>query len=178
MTTSSASGDEELVLTKTIFRRHSKGPVMFNGCSPSGDVVIIDNISQRKSYNITGWPPSIKDIWKASDFNIGRPVWMISWYIERETDTQPLLRYILTGQFIIPPSTTIELWSSTTTPTPIPPETQEQQQQSFVCIRTKLPTWNVARRWSVTRLFDHTGREKAIFSHKTLTPIDEGKNPQ
>ncbi|CAF1324437.1 unnamed protein product [Rotaria magnacalcarata] len=154
MATSSASDDEELVHTKTLFRRYSKGPVMFNGCSPSGDVVIIDNISQRKSYNITGW------------------------YIERETDTQPLLRYILTGQFIIPPLTTIELWSSTATQLPVPPETQEQQQQSFVCIRTKLPTWNIARRWSVTRLFDHTGREKAIFSHKTLTPIDEGKNPQ
>ncbi|CAF3057766.1 unnamed protein product [Rotaria socialis] len=154
MTTSSAPDGEELVHTKTLFRRYSKGPVMFNGCSPSGDVVIIDNISQRKSYNITGW------------------------YIERETDSQPLLRYILTGQFIIPPLTTIELWSSTATPLPVPSETQEQQQQSFVCIKTKLPTWNIARRWSVTRLFDHTGREKAIFSHKTLTPIDEGKNPQ
>lgn len=142
--------NEDLTYVKTHFRRHSKGPVMFNGCSPSGDVVIIDNISPIKAYNITGW------------------------YIERETDTQPLLRYIFTGQFILPPLTTVELWASTAIPIPLPPETEDQQQQSFVCIKTKLPTWNSARRWSVTRLFDHTGREKAVFSHKTLTPTDQG----
>ncbi len=60
---------EDLIHTKTTFRRHSKGPVMFNGCSPSGDVIIIDNISTTKQYDLTGW------------------------YIERQTDTQPILQY-------------------------------------------------------------------------------------
>ncbi|CAF1272124.1 unnamed protein product [Rotaria sordida] len=125
--------DDDLIHTKTLFRRHSKGPVMFNGCSPSG------------------------------------------WYIERETDTQSILRYTFTDQFVIPPLTTIELWSNTATPIPIVPETQEQQQQSFVCIKTRLPTWNNARQWSITRLYDNTGREKAIFSHQTLPSTDKEK---
>ncbi|CAF1315953.1 unnamed protein product [Rotaria sordida] len=143
--------DDDLIHTKTLFRRHSKGPVMFNGCSPSGEVIIIDNISTKKKYNLTGW------------------------YIERETDTQSILRYTFTDQFVIPPLTTIELWSNTATPIPIVPETQEQQQQSFVCIKTRLPTWNNARQWSITRLYDNTGREKAIFSHQTLPPTDKEK---
>ena len=147
----SATNDnhEDVIHTKTLFRRYSKGPIMFNGCSPSGDVIIIDNISPKKRYDLAGW------------------------YIERQTDTQPILRYIIKNQFIIPPLTTVELWSSTATPVPIPPETQEQQQQSFVSVKTKLLTWNHARQWSVTRLFDHTGREKAIFSHRTLPPSDK-----
>ncbi|CAF1414261.1 unnamed protein product [Rotaria sp. Silwood1] len=147
--------DEELIHTKTFFRRHSKGPVMFNGCSPSGDVIIIDNISTKKKYDLTGW------------------------YIERQTDTHQVLQYRFTDQFIIPPLTTIELWSSAATPIPIPPETQEQQQhqqqQSFVCIKTKLLTWNNARRWSITRLYDKTGHEKAVFSHQTLPSMDKEK---
>ena len=48
ITDSDIDNDEDLIQTKTIFRRHSKGPVMFNGCSPSGDVIIIDNISTTK----------------------------------------------------------------------------------------------------------------------------------
>jgi hypothetical protein len=143
------TNDEDLVHTKTVFRRHSKGPVMFNGCSPSGDVIIIDNISTTKRYDLIGW------------------------YIERQTDTQPMLRYTFTDQLIIPPLTTVELWSNTATPVPIPPETQEQQQQSFVSVTAKILTWNNARQWSVTRLFDQTGREKAIFSHRTLSPTDK-----
>jgi hypothetical protein len=139
---------EDLIHTKTIFRRQSKGPVMFNGCSPSGDVIIIDNISTTKQYDLTGW------------------------YIERQTDTQPILQYKFTNRLIIPPLTTIELWSSAATPVPISPETEEQQQQSFITIRTKLLTWNKARQWSITRLYDQIGREKAIFSHRTLTPTD------
>lgn len=151
-TVSPTDNDEDLIHTKTLFRRHSKGPVMFNGCSPSGDVIIIDNISATKEYNLAGW------------------------HIERETDIHPMLRYTFTNQFIIPPLTTVEFWSYTATPIPIPAETQEQQQQSFVSVRAKLLTWNRARQWSITRLYDHTGREKAIFSHRTLTPTDnEGK---
>jgi hypothetical protein len=149
--TISATNDinEDLIHTKTNFRRHSKGPVMFNGCSPSGDVIIIDNISPKKEYDLTGW------------------------YIERQTDIKPLLLYTFTHRFIIPPLTSVELWSSTATPIPIPTEIQEQQQQSFVSIKTKLLTWNKARQWSETRLYDCLGREKAIFSHKTLTPPDD-----
>ncbi|CAF4778334.1 unnamed protein product, partial [Rotaria socialis] len=82
---------DEFIHTKTIFRRHSKGPVMFNGCSPSGDVIIIDNISPKKSYDLTGW------------------------YIERQTNSQKFLRYTFTDKFIIPPLATIELWSSIAT---------------------------------------------------------------
>lgn len=156
MTTISATDknindDKDLIHTKTIFRRHSKGPVMFNGCSPSGDVIIIDNISTKKHYNLAGWQ------------------------IERQVDTQPILRYTFTNQFLIPPLTTVELWACTATPIPIPEDTKDQQQQSFVSIKTKLLTWNKAREWSTTRLYDHHGREKAIFSHKTLTPPDNEK---
>ena len=140
--------NEELIQTKTLFRRHSKGPVMFNGCSPSGDVIIIDNISSSKQFDLTGW------------------------YIERQTDTKPLLLYTFLHRFVLPPLTTVELWSALATPEPIPPETPDQQ-QSFVSIRTKLLSWNKARQWSITRLYDHLGREKAIFSHRTLTPTDQ-----
>lgn len=154
--------NEDLVQTKTIFRRHSKGPVMFNGCSPLGDVLIIDNISSTKSYDLTGW------------------------YIERQTDSQPLLRYTFVEKFIIPPLTTIELWSSTSTPISLTNEIehdqssesddqqqQQKQQQSFVTIKTKLLTWNSARQWSINRLFNSNGCEKAIFSHRILTPIEQ-----
>ncbi len=149
--------DEDLIQTKTSFRRHSKGPVMFNGCSPSGDVIILDNISPTKSYDLTGW------------------------YIERQTDSQPFLRYTFTDQFIIPPLTTIELWSSTATPVSTSTEVEDNQspesdeQQSIVSIKTKLLTWNIARQWSITRLFNSNGREKAIFSHEILTPIEQDK---
>jgi hypothetical protein len=128
--------DENLIHTKTFFRRHSKGPVMFNGCSPSGDVIIIDNISTTKQYDLSGW------------------------YIERQTDSYPIpLRYTFTDGYIIPPLTTVELWARTATPIPISSETEEQQQQSFTSIKTKLITWNSARQWSNTHLFDRTGRE-------------------
>jgi hypothetical protein len=153
---------EDLFQIKTIFRRHSKGPIMFNGCSPSGDVIIIDNISPKKSYDLTGW------------------------HIERQTDCQPFLRYTFTDKFIIPPLTTIELWSSTATPISMSNEIehdqsselddqQQQQQQSFVTIKTKLLTWNTARQWSINRLFNSNGYEKAIFSHRILTPIEQEK---
>ncbi|UJR15194.1 hypothetical protein I4U23_002154 [Adineta vaga] len=143
---------DDLVHTKTLFRRHSKGPIMFNGCSPSGDVIIIENISPKKHYDLAGW------------------------YIERQTENYPMLRYIIKNQFLLPPLTTVELWSSIATPVPNPPETQEQQQQqqqSFVSVKTKILTWNKARQWSVTRLYDHTGRERAIFSHRTLSLSDK-----
>jgi len=153
--------DDDLIQTKTIFRRHSKGPVMFNGCSPSGDVIIIDNISTIKSYDLTGW------------------------YIERQTDSQPLLRYTFPDEFIIPPLTTIELWSSIGTPVSTSnqiehnqsseSDEQQQQQQSFVSVKTKLLTWNSARQWSINRLFNSHGHEKAIFSHRILTPIEQEK---
>jgi hypothetical protein len=160
------NNEEELFHTKTQFRRHSKGPIMFNGCSPSGDVIIIDNISSTKAYDLTGW------------------------YIERQTDSQPFLRYTFTDKFIIPPLTTIELWSSTSTPISISNEVehdrssesddqqqqqQQQQSQSFISIKTKLLTWNTARQWSINRLFNSNGCEKAIFSHRILTPIEQEK---
>lgn len=148
MTNITSDDNDELIHTKTIFRRHSKGPVMFNGCSPSGDVIIIDNISTNKEFDLTGW------------------------YIERETDTKPLLLYTFLHRLVLPPLTTIELWSALATPEPLPPETKDQQ-QSFVSIRTKLLSWNKARQWSITRLYDHLGREKAIFSHRTLTSPDQ-----
>lgn len=150
-TTSSAKeNDEDLVHTKTLFRRRSKGPVMFNGCSPSGDVIIIDNISPKKHYDLTGW------------------------YIERQTDSKPILRYTFPDRLIVPPSTTIELWSSTATP--IPTSTANDEQQAFLTIKTPLLTWHHARQWSITRLFDSTGREKAIFLHRTLTQTEQRKN--
>ncbi|CAF1040287.1 unnamed protein product [Adineta ricciae] len=139
---------DDLVQTKTLFRRYSKGPIMFNGCSPAGDLIIIENISPKKYYDLAGW------------------------YIERQTDNFPMLRYIIKNQFIIPPSTTVELWSSIAEPDPVPPESQDQQQQSFVSVKTKILTWNKARQWSITRLFDHTGRQRAIFSHRTLSSSD------
>ncbi len=145
--------NEDLIHTKTIFRRHSKGPVMFNGCSPSGDVIIIDNINPTKPYDLTGW------------------------YIERQTDSQPFLRYTFTDKFTIPPLTTIELWSNTSTSIPESHE-QQQQQLSFISIKTKLLTWNTAGKWSINRLFDSNGHEKAIFSHRTLTPIEQEKKEE
>ncbi|CAF3386738.1 unnamed protein product [Rotaria socialis] len=149
---------DEFIHTKTIFRRHSKGPVMFNGCSPSGDVIIIDNISPKKSYDLTGW------------------------YIERQTNSQKFLRYTFTDKFIIPPLATIELWSSIATfmsPSNEMESNQSseehEQQQTFVTIKTKLLTWNTARQWSINKLFDCHGHEKAIFSHRTLTPLEYEK---
>lgn len=138
------SDSEDLIQTKTLFQRHSKGPVMFNGCSPLGDVIILDNISPLKSYDLTGW------------------------YIERQTDSHPYLRYTFTDQLIIPPLTTIELWSSTSIP-----QSVENEQQSYVIIKTKVSTWHTAEQWSINRLFDSHGREKAIFSHRLLTPTEE-----
>ncbi|CAF4012664.1 unnamed protein product [Rotaria sp. Silwood2] len=129
------NNNEDLIHTKTVFRRHSKGPVMFNGCSPSGDVIIIDNISQKKSYDLTGW------------------------YIERQTDSQQFLRYTFTNKFILPPMTTIELWSTTSTPISISNELEHnqspesyEQKQTFIIIKTKLLTWNTARQWNAVGL--------------------------
>ena len=145
-------GSEDLTHTKTIFRRHSKGSVMFSGCSPSGDVIIIDNISPTKSFDLTGW------------------------HIERQTDSQPFLRYTFPDQFIIPPWATIELWSSTAASRTMANEVEHdqssdsiEQQQSFVRIKTKLLTWNTALQWSINRLLDCNGHERAIFTHRTLT---------
>ena len=150
--------NEDLVYTKTIFRRHSKGPVMFNGCSPSGDVIIIDNISPTKSYDLTGW------------------------YIERQTDSELFLRYTFTDRLLVSPLATIELWSSTAIPTPVSNEEEHnrssesnEQQKSFVSIKTNLLTWNIAHQWSINRLFDCYGCEKATFSHRILPPIEQGK---
>lgn len=151
-TITTTDDNEDLIHTKTIFRRHSKGPVMFNGCSPSGDVIIIENISATKEFDLTGW------------------------YIERQTDTKPLLLYTFLHRFTIPPLTTVELWSAFATLVPIPAETLEQQ--SFVSIKTKLLSWNSARQWSITRLYDHLGREKAIFSHQTVTPPDNERTDE
>lgn len=149
---------QDLIQTKTIFRRHSKGPVMFNGCSPSGDVIIIDNISSTKSYDLTGW------------------------YIERQTDSQAFLRYTFTDKFLLPPLTTVELWSTTGTPLSTPDDEQlsensdtDPQQQTFVSMKVKLLTWNSATQWSINRLFNSHGQEKAIFSHRILTPLEQQK---
>lgn len=143
---------DDLIQTTTVFRRHSKGPVMFNGCSPSGDVIIIDNISPHKSYDLTGW------------------------YIERQTDCQPLLRYTFTDPYILPPLTTIELWSTTATPSPISTDEVEHDQSSEMTpqqktekMQIKLLTWNTARQWSMNRLFDRHGHSRARFSHQTLS---------
>lgn len=154
--------EEDLIQTKTIFRRHSKGPVMFNGCSPAGDVIIIDNISLNKSYDLTGWS------------------------IERQTDSQSPLRYTFIEKFILPPLTTVELWSSPAAPIPISEdidneqdssENSEEQQhrQTSISMKVKLLTWNPATQWSITRLFNSHGQEKAIFSHRILTPIEHEK---
>ena len=137
--------NEDYVQTKTLFQRHSKGPVMFNGCSPLGDVIILDNVSPLKSYDLTGW------------------------YIERQTDSHPYLRYTFTDQLIIPPLTTIELWSSTSTPQ----SNENNDQQAYATIKTKVSTWNTAEQWSINRLFHSHGREKAIFSHRILMPSEE-----
>ncbi|CAF0952254.1 unnamed protein product [Adineta steineri] len=157
--------NEELTHTKTVFRRHSKGSVMFSGCSPSGDVIVIDNISSTKSYDLTGW------------------------YIERQTDAHSFLRYTFTNNFIIPPWTTIELWSSSAANRTMPNDVeynqssksiekhqeQQQQQQSFVRVKTKLLTWNTGLQWSINRLMDSNGHERAIFTHRTLTSIEQEK---
>lgn len=156
--------NEDLIQTKTIFRRHSKGPVMFNGCSPLGDVIIIDNISLNKSYDLTGW------------------------YIERQADSQSPLRYTFTEKFILPPLTAVELWSSTATPVSMSEEiddeqesseaSEEQHRQTFISMKVKLLTWNPATQWSINRLFNSHGQEKAIFSHRILTPIEQEKEEE
>ena len=149
-----ADAGEPLFQITTVFRRHSKGPVMFNGCSPSGEVIIIDNISPSRSYELTGW------------------------YIERQTDSQALLRYTFTDALILAPLTSVELWSSSSVPpdTGTHPSSSDSQQQSFVRLRLKLLTWNTARQWSINRLFDRNGRDRAIFSHRTLTPDEVDKD--
>ena len=150
--------NNELMHTKTIFRRHSKGSVMFSGCSPSGDVIIIDNISSTKSFDLTGW------------------------HIERQTDSQPFLRYTFPNQFIIPPWSTVELWSNSAASRTMSDEIEyhqslesidQEQQQSFIRIKTKLLTWNTALQWSVNRLLDSNGHERAIFTHRTLTSLEQ-----
>lgn len=150
--------NDELTHTKTIFRRHSKGSVMFSGCSPSGDVIIIDNISSTKSYDLSGW------------------------YIERQTDSQAFLRYTFADQLIITPCTTIELWSSAATSRTMSHEDEHdrsseslEHQQSFIRVKTRLLTWNTALQWSINRLLDSNGHERAIFSHRTLTSIEQEK---
>jgi hypothetical protein len=144
--------DVDLIETTTRFRRRSKGPVMFNGCSPLGDVIIIDNISSRKAYDLTGW------------------------YIERQTDSQAFVRYTFTEQCILPPLTSIELWTSTAVSSGSMPNEHHdnsssklQQEQSTVRLAIKLLTWNTARQWSSNQLFDSHGRSRALFSHQTLT---------
>lgn len=148
-TASINENDENLIFVKTQFRRRSKGPIMFNGCSPLGDVIILDNISAKKSYDLTGWS------------------------IERQTDSQAMLNYTFPERFVLPPSTAVELWSSTATP--IPNSSDPNDQQTFLIKFVDLPTWNQARQWSITRLFDATGRERAIFLHRTLTPPTKEK---
>ena len=143
---------DELIQTKTAFRRHSKGPVMFSGCSPLGDVIIIDNISPSKSYDLTGW------------------------YIERETDSHSTVRYDFPDHYILPPMTTVELWSTAGSPTTTLSDNELHQSsgsQTIVRTTVKLLTWSTARQWSVNRLFDYYGRQKAHFSHRTLTPEEQ-----
>ena len=107
MNTNSHNDDnEELIHMKTIFRRHSKGPVMFNGCSPSGDVIIIENISATKEFDLTGW------------------------YIERQTDIKPVLLYTFLHRFVIPPLTTVELWSALATPIPF---SRRNSRSTIIC---------------------------------------------
>jgi hypothetical protein len=146
--------DDDLIQTTTIFRRHSKGPVMFNGCSPHGDVIIIDNLSPRKCYDLTGW------------------------YIERQTDSEHLLRYTFPDRCLLTPLTTIELWSSAAASSLTSDDTQthqvsdssqdQEQQLGLIRLKTSLSTWHTARQWSINRLFDRDGRSRALFSHRLL----------
>lgn len=147
MTKAIDPNDDDLIETKTVFRRQSKGPILFNGCSPHGDVIILDNISPTKPYDLSGW------------------------YIERETDANTVISYRFPENSFVAPLTSIELWSS-----------QNQMKidlstnsESVVRIRIDLPSWNVARHWSLTRLFDSNGRQRALFSHRTLSTIDQAQ---
>ena len=48
----------------------------------------------------------------------------------------------------------------------------DQPQQTYMSLKTKLLTWNTAGQWSINRLFNSHGCEKAIFSHRLLTSIE------
>ena len=146
------NNQDELIQTTTVFRRHSKGPVMFQGCSPSGDVIIIDNISRRKSYDLTGW------------------------YIERQTDSHSSLRYTFPSEFLLPPLTTIELWSNAMFHE-LDTQSASEGEQRIVRMAVTLSTWNRADDWSRNQLFDCDGLCRADFSHRTLTSMEkEEKN--
>lgn len=136
--------DENLIFTKSLYRRRSKGPIMFNGCSPCGNVIIVENICKKKTFDLSGWS------------------------IERQTDSHPMISFTFPSNFVLGPSTSVELWSRKATP--IPPCSTFNDQQITLVKKVELSTWNRAENWSISRLFDATGREKAIFLHRTLTP--------
>lgn len=129
--------DDHLYFVTTQFRRRSKGPVIFNGCSPAGDVILIENLHSKKLYDLSGWS------------------------IERQTDSDPLLKYVLPKHSSLPAGSTLELWAENGQPT--------FENDDQLIIRTDLPSWNLAKKWSVTTLYDNTGKEKAMFLHRILS---------
>lgn len=136
----------------TVFRRHSKGPVMFNGCSPAGDMIIIDNISQKKTYDLTGW------------------------YIERQTDLHSFIRYSFPDHYLLPPLTTVELCCETDVQCQIDsPSENVDNEQKIVRLVVPFSTWNRAEQWSRNHLYDLDGFCRAQFSHRTL-PMNEKEN--
>ncbi|CAF0877882.1 unnamed protein product [Didymodactylos carnosus] len=138
--------NEDHLLRTTLFRRRSKGPVMFNGCSPHGDVIIIDNISSKKTYDLSNW------------------------LIERQVDSKPKLFFDFPSGFIIPPQSAVELWASEHY-VHSNKYVQEKNDDGHIIIRvqTKMKSWNEARDFSITKLFDASKRERAVFTHRTLT---------
>lgn len=135
--------EKQLIYVTTQFRRRSKGPVMFNGCSPAGDVIIIENLHSKKSYDLSGWT------------------------IERQTDTEPMLKYVIPDRLVLPASGSVEFLAKNA-----PLSIGDYRHR---VIRTDLTTWNPARQWSITRLFDGFGNEKAIFLHRILSDNEQKK---
>lgn len=130
--------DDELIQVTSQFRRRSKGPVIFNGCSPAGDVILIENLHAKKFYDLSGWT------------------------IERQTDSQPLLKYVLPKYLTLRPGVVLELWAQNGRPT-------DEKSDGQLIVRTDLSTWNAAKVWSITTLFDRSGKEKATFLHRILS---------
>ena len=135
--------DDEYFYITTQFRRRSKGPIIFNGCSPAGDVILIENLHSKKFYDLSGWS------------------------IERQTDSKPLLEYVLPKHCLLPPGAILELWTENGQPTI---DNDEQ-----MIIRTDLSTWNCAKQWSITTLFDQFHQEKATFIHRILSENEKKK---
>ncbi|CAF1501920.1 unnamed protein product [Didymodactylos carnosus] len=138
--------DDDHLLRTTLFCRRSKGPIMFNGCSPLGDVIIIDNISSKKTYDLSGWS------------------------IERQVESKPKLYFEFPSGFIIPSQATVELWASEHY-SHSNKYIQEKSDDGHLIIRIQMTvkSWNEAHEFSTTKLFDTSKRERAIFTHRTLS---------